>query len=319
MTFSSDKNGFRESDNFDDGYENNGPSTSKNANVKPKLIPSSYLFRYSLPLYFRETIWKKGVNLESRYEIPQFHVLDQKPLPGKATPSLAKTAATTSTIAESADAQKSKKKVSAKSSANLSTTKTSAAAIQEQSQDQDAVDGVAVDQGPLNTRIAWSEDGLSLQFTVSGKKQKPYCRITDLEQSDSFEIFVDTRNTKTVHRATRFCHRFLFLPCGGGPNEKEPYGTMLKIRLARGEPTGIGQFQPQVTCQNKRGGYQLTCHLPKKFLEGWQPLEQPEIGIYYLFRDQELGVLPMVYDSALPVGEDPSLWPTAFLSKNQGK
>ncbi len=225
-----------------------------NSTSKPKLIPASYLFRLSLPLYYRETIWKKGITLEPRYEIPQFQTLDQ---------------------------------------------------------DQ-------ARENPLSTCIAWSEEGLTFQFTVSGKKQKPHCRITDLEQSDSIEIFVDTRNTKTVHRATRFCHRFLFLPSGGGVNGKEPYGSMLKIRLARGEPTAIGQFQPQVVCQNKRNGYQLSCHLPKKFLEGWQPQEQPEIGFYFLLRDQELGVVSMTYDAALPVNEDPSLWPTAFLAKNTG-
>ena len=27
---------------------------------------------------------------------------------------------------------------------------------------------------------------------------------------------IDTRDVRNVHRATRFCHRFLFLPTGGG-------------------------------------------------------------------------------------------------------
>lgn len=220
-----------------------------------RLIPSSYLFKVSLPLYHRTTTWKpgKGFQLEERYEIPTFESLDQNP-----------------------------------------------------SQE-------------CRTRIAWSDDGLWLQFFVRGKKLKPFCRLTDLEQSDGVELFVDTRNTKSVHRATRFCHRFLFLPKGAGGQEKDPYGTMLKIRLARGEPGAIGQYQPSVVSKIRQNGYDLSIHLSRKDLEGWSPTEQPEIGLYYLIRDQEMGQIPMIYDQNLPIYEDPSLWPTAFLTPNEGK
>ncbi len=219
------------------------------------LIPASYLFKFSLPLYYRKTAWKTGTGftLEPRYQLPDLGGLD--------------------------DASES----------------------------------------PLQTRMAWSEDGLWFQFSIRGKKLKPHCRLTDLESSDSIEIFVDTRNTKNVHRATKFCHRFLFLPKGGGKDESEPYGSMLKIRLARGEPGSIGQFTPTVVSKIRKDGYDLTVHLSKKDLEGWIPGEQPEMGLFFVARDTELGVMSMVYDLNLPVFEDPSLWPTAFLTPNQGK
>lgn len=219
------------------------------------LLPPSYMFKVSLPLYYRATEWKPGseFQLEPRYEVPTFESLDQP------------------------------------------------------------------EEAFCSTRIAWSEEGLWLQFSVQGKKLKPLCRLTDLEQSDGVELFVDTRNTKNVHRATRFCHRFLFLPKGGGTEEKDPYGSMLKIRLARGEPSSIGQFQPHVYSKIRRNGYDMSIHLSRKDLEGWAPTEQPEMGLYFVVRDQELGLCPMIYDLNLPVYEDPSLWPTAFLTPNQGK
>lgn len=225
------------------------------SNTPGQLIPSSYLFKVSLPLYYRATEWKpgSGFQLEDRYQIPTFDALDHP-------------------------------------------------------------------EGSLcSARIAWSEEGLWLQFSIRGKKLKPFCRLTDLEQSDGVEVFIDTRNTKNVHRATRFCHRFLFLPKGSGSQEKDPYGTMLKIRLARGEPGTIGQFQPTVVSKIKRDGYDLSVHLSRRDLEGWIPAEQPELGLHFVVRDQEIGAWPMIYDQNLPVSEDPSLWPTAFLTPNQGK
>jgi hypothetical protein len=90
---------------------------------------------------------------------------------------------------------------------------------------------------------------------------------------------------------------------------------MLKIHLARGEPPTMGAFQPNVESKITANGYQLTCHVSRQYLEGWAPAEQPEIGLYFQLRDSELGHIHFAYDRQLPVSEDPSLWPTAFLAK----
>jgi len=61
-------------------------------------------------------------------------------------------------------------------------------------------------------RIAWNEDGLLITLRVSGKKNRPWCRSTRIEESDGLQVWIDTRDTHTIHRAGRFCHRFAFLP-----------------------------------------------------------------------------------------------------------
>ena len=66
-------------------------------------------------------------------------------------------------------------------------------------------------------RAAWSEAGLAFAVHVRGKKQPPWCRESRLDDSDCLQIWIDTRDVHNVHRAGRFCHRFIFLPCGGGP------------------------------------------------------------------------------------------------------
>ena len=72
--------------------------------------------------------------------------------------------------------------------------------------------------------MAWSAAGLVWQVTVDGKTQPPWCRDSRLEDSDGLQVWVDTRATLNVHRASRFCHRFMFLPRGGGSGGRSADG-----------------------------------------------------------------------------------------------
>lgn len=301
-----------------------------------RLIPPSYLLTFSLPVYYRSKLWAKGLELEEGYRLPAFMLLDRPQLgrskllaeaeqAAEKAMLVAETLADQDPAAEMASDAAGNGQRKAKSAGKTKVAQKpehagssgSNAAPDTTSPDNASVEptAAALQGGPLETRVAWSEEGLTFQFSLEGKTRRPYCRLNDLEHSDAIEIFLDTRNTKSVHRATRFCHRFLFLPCGAGPHEKDPYASMLKIHLARGEPSTMGMFQPHVNCKIHAHGYKLTCHLSRKFLEGWAPVEQPEVGIFYQVRDSELGHFSMVYDRQLPVSEDPSLWPTAFLTK----
>ncbi len=43
---------------------------------------------------------------------------------------------------------------------------------------------------------------------MTGKRQTLWCRESVLESSDGLHLWIDTRNSRDVHRATRFCHRW---------------------------------------------------------------------------------------------------------------
>lgn len=309
-----------------------------------RLIPPSYLFTFSLPIYYRAKVWAKNLELEPSYRIPSFVLLDRPTLgqsklhapsgkaagesaPGETPAESAGVATATAELTAEATGSGAgaKKKTSKRTKAATEPTAAESPAAESTSGAKPGATAEAANPesaesavGPLDTRIAWSEDGLTFQFVLRGKLRRPYCRLSDLEHSDGIEIYVDTRNTKNVHRATRYCHRFVFLPGGGGPGEKDPYGSMLKINMARGEPATIGAYQPHVECKLSSTGYRLTCHLSRQYLEGWSPSEQPEVGLFFHLRDAELGHICLAYDKQLPVGEDPSLWPTAFLAKMPG-
>src|SRR5262245_52812275 len=73
-----------------------------------------------------------------------------------------------------------------------------------------------------DVRMAWSPDGLAFNVTVTGKEQPPWCRDSRLADSDGLSVWIDTRATLNIHRASRYCHRFAFLPAGAGRGNIEP-------------------------------------------------------------------------------------------------
>ena len=86
-----------------------------------------------------------------------------------------------------------------------------------------------------DVRMAWSAAGLAWWVRVEGKRQLPWCRESRLDESDGLQVWVDTRATTNIHRASRFCHRFAFLPRGGGRSAEEPVADQLLINRATRE------------------------------------------------------------------------------------
>jgi len=70
--------------------------------------------------------------------------------------------------------------------------------------------------------LAWNELGIGLQVEVRGKENAPVGDATRPRGSDGVTLWLDTRDSRTSHRASRYCHQFHFLATGGGPERDEP-------------------------------------------------------------------------------------------------
>src|SRR5208337_1543327 len=68
-----------------------------------------------------------------------------------------------------------------------------------------------------DVRLAWNELGLALQVEVTGKERLPQGDAGRPRGSDGVTLWIDTRDARSSHRASRYCHQFHFLPTGGGP------------------------------------------------------------------------------------------------------
>jgi hypothetical protein len=163
-------------------------------------------------------------------------------------------------------------------------------------------------------RAAWSEAGISLAVHVSGKQQTPWCRHDRCEDSDGLQVWIDTRDTHNVHRASRFCHRFVFLPAGGGRKLEDPVAGQLLINRARENPPPVRPGVLQVCSQKRVDGYILQCHIPAAALVGFDPVEHPRLGFFYCVQDRELGWQTLSVGNEFPFAEDPSVWGTLELT-----
>ncbi|QDU94292.1 DOMON domain-containing protein [Lignipirellula cremea] len=155
-------------------------------------------------------------------------------------------------------------------------------------------------------RGAWNENGVTFSLQVDGKKKAPLRRDAFFEASDGLQLWIDTRATLNVHRASHFCHRLLFLPPEG--KEKTGLASALRINRAKAAPKPPPANTLQATGQSTKRGYTLYAHIRAAALQGFDPEEHPRWGFFYAVNDAELGRQTWSIGSEFPYEEDPSVW-----------
>jgi hypothetical protein len=173
----------------------------------------------------------------------------------------------------------------------------------------------ALDGAPqwAEVRAGWNAQGLVFNVRVAGKRHPPWCRSTQMDESDGLHVWIDTRDTHNVHRATRFCHRFAFLPGGSGPDWQAPCGGQLAIHRARDQARPARQDSLKLHVERTADGYLLHAWVGNEALTGYDPAETRRLGFNYLIRDRERGDQTLSVGGDFPYDEDPSLWATLEL------
>ena len=174
-----------------------------------------------------------------------------------------------------------------------------------------------IDHAPhfADVRLGWNETGLGLQVEVRGKEAPPLGDPERLRQSDGVTLWIDTRSDRSGHRATRTCHQFHFLPAGGGSERDEPLFAQAKIHRALIDAPLSSASDVPFRCERITGGYRIEAFLSANVLNGFDPEQSPQMGIYYAVRDFERGEQTLSVNSEFPFGEDPSLWAVLELKK----
>ena len=162
-------------------------------------------------------------------------------------------------------------------------------------------------------RLAWNQEGLAVCVTVTGKSDPPVCDPDRLGQTDGLRVWLDTRNTQTIHRASRFCHQFELLPSGGGDDGTTPIATAHPIARANEDAPLIDSDLLPIQAETIKNGYRLEAWLPAAGLHGFDPTSQPELGFFYAVNDQQLGLQTLSVGTEFPFPNDPSLWSTLQL------
>ncbi len=162
-------------------------------------------------------------------------------------------------------------------------------------------------------RMAWDTEGLALSLSITGKKQPVWCRESRLEDSDGLVVWIDTRATHNIHRASKYCHSFVFLPAGGGHDSTEALADQLLINRARENARPVRPRELQAISKVTKDGYNLTAFIPAVSLGGYDPTNHRSLGFTYAVIDRELGLSTFATGPAFPFGEDPSCWATLEL------
>ncbi len=162
-------------------------------------------------------------------------------------------------------------------------------------------------------RLAWNDFGLGIQLTILGKKLAPQGDAERPRSAEGLSLWLDTRDARTSHRASRYCHQFHFLPTGGGPDKVEPTAGQTKVNRAL-QDAPITEASTILLRHHKlKGGYRLEAFLPAVALTGFDPEQHPRWGVYYHIRDEELGDQYLAVNMEFPFADDPSLWDTLEL------
>jgi hypothetical protein len=164
-------------------------------------------------------------------------------------------------------------------------------------------------------RLAWNEKGLGIAVEVRGKKRPPECPRDAPEAGEGLRVFIDTRNTQNIHRASRYCQQFCLFPGGGGAARRDPWAVQVPILRAREEAPRADTVEIGLVASISKTGYLLEAWLPASVLNGYDPEAQPRLGFYYALHDGELGDQYLSVGPEFPFAVDPSLWSTLELAK----
>jgi hypothetical protein len=170
--------------------------------------------------------------------------------------------------------------------------------------------------GFADVRLAWNERGLGLQVQVKGKDQLPQGDISRARVSDGVTIWLDTRDARTSHRASRYCHQFHLLPTGGGSERDEPAFLQTTIHRALQDAPLCSPSAVPFHGQLKKTGYLVEAFLPAGVLHGYDPEQNSRLGFFFAVRDSELGDHLLSVGPEFPYWEDPSLWSVLELRKS---
>ena len=161
-------------------------------------------------------------------------------------------------------------------------------------------------------RMGWNPNGLGVSVVVAGKQTSPACFSAAPIESDGLQVWIDTRNTQSIHRASRFCHHFCALP-RGGKRGREPVAVQVPIVRAREESPLARPDKIAVSADVRGDGYLLEMWLPAEVLHGFDPEANPRLGFYAVVRDMELGEQCLTVGREFPFAYDPSVWSTIEL------
>jgi hypothetical protein len=155
--------------------------------------------------------------------------------------------------------------------------------------------------------MAWSAEGLWFACSVPRTKA-PQVIPKRLASGDCLELYIDTRDIRSAHRAGRYCHKFVVAPVGGAGRGRNPIFEHQEIQRALATPPLVQPDEIDLASEVRKDGYTMEMFFPASTLTGYDVEINRRLGLAYVLHDieREMQVWPHQVD--LPVWIDPGLW-----------
>jgi hypothetical protein len=162
-----------------------------------------------------------------------------------------------------------------------------------------------------DVRAAWNPAGLAVSVRVAGKSGPIRRDPADPNFVDGVHLAVDTRDTRDVHRATRFCHRFSAeLTPGATPGLEVAQKTIHRAMAdaPRAKPEAI---RSRLDAAKK--GWLIELFFHAEALHGFDPDTNRRLGLMVHVVEPSQGEQFLGVGREFPIDTDPSLWATLEL------
>jgi hypothetical protein len=167
-----------------------------------------------------------------------------------------------------------------------------------------------------DVRVAWNPAGLAVSVEATGSTN-PLALEDRPEGAHGLQLWIDTRDTRQIARATRFCQRFVARLMPGGPGARGALGVEVAqrpIARALADPPPVRPEKIAARAERSRGGWCLELFLPVEVLHGYDPETNRRLGFAYQVSDPDRPDQFLGVGREFPIGENPSLWSTLELS-----
>lgn len=171
----------------------------------------------------------------------------------------------------------------------------------------------ALDNSPgfATLRVGWSEDGFAVAVRVKGKPDAPWGSRSDLKRSDAVLLWLDTRPSGNVHRATEYCHHLVCLPYDervDGPGVAAELIAQQRSLKVQTDPAKL-----LARIHRHPDGYEFELWIPADQLNGYREIpDLRRLGFHCVVADSHLGEQSIGVSDDFP-NYDPSLWLTLEL------
>ena len=170
-----------------------------------------------------------------------------------------------------------------------------------------------------SVRVGWNPQGLGIAVLADRPQSKGTSATDRPEGFADVNVWIDTRDTRDVSRATRFCHRFsahLTLT-----KDRKSLAVEVNQRPIARAMADAPLCSPDLLMSRtelNREGWILELFCPSSALSGFDPDTNSRLGFAYQVADHEREDQFLGIGRDFPLGENPSLWATLELVSSKG-